>query len=59
MYNGCEMCNVTFMFIFGIGKKHKINPIQKHYLNEGLATRMHKYLTLRPHNYNNHYQLIA
>ena len=33
-------------------RKHKINSIKKHYMDKGLANRVHKYLPLCPHNYN-------
>ena len=50
LHNGCEVCKVTFGFIFGVGRKHRIDAIRSHYLDEGLATRVHKNSTLRPHN---------
>ena len=50
MHNGCVVCKATFGFIFGVGAKHKIDGIRKHYLEEGLAPKIHKNSTLRPHN---------
>ena len=50
MHNGCVVCKVTFGFIFGVGMKHKIDAIRRHYLDEGLTTRVHKNSKLRPHN---------
>jgi len=50
MHNGCEVCKVTFGFIFGVGSKHKIDNIRTHYLDEGLTPRVHKNSKLRPHN---------
>ena len=50
MINGCVVCKVTFGFIFGVGRKHKTDGIQRHYLEAGLATRVHKNSKLRPHN---------
>ena len=50
MHNGCVVCKVTFGFVFGVGRKHKIDGIRKHYLEAGLATRVHKNSQLRPHN---------
>lgn len=50
MHNGCVVCKVTFGFIFGVGMKHKIDGIRRHYLEEGLTTRVHKNSKLRPHN---------
>ena len=50
MHNGCVVCKVTFGFIFGVGMKHKIDGIRKHYLEESLTPRVHKNSKLRPHN---------
>jgi len=50
LHNGCEVCKVTFGFIFGVGRKHKIDGIRKHYMDEGLTPRVHKNSKLRPHN---------
>lgn len=50
MHNGCEICKVTFGFIFGVGRKHRIDAIRNHYAEEGLTTRVHKNSKLRPHN---------
>ena len=50
MHNGCEVCKVIFGFIFGVGRKHKIDAIRSHYLEEGITTRVHKNSKLRPHN---------
>ena len=50
MHNGTPVCQVTFGFIFGIGRKHKITNIRNHYLENGIATRVHKNSLLRPHN---------
>ena len=47
MHNGTPVCQVTFGFIFGIGKKHKITNIRRHYLENGIVT---KNSLLRPHN---------
>ena len=50
LHNGCVVCKVTFGFIFGVGRKHRIDALRKHYLDEGLASRTHKNSSLRPHN---------
>ena len=50
LHNGCEACKVIFGFIFGVGRKHRIDAITTQYLEEGLATRMHRNSTLHPHN---------
>ena len=50
MHNGLEVCKVTFGFIFGVGKKHKINSIRQHYMEEGLTIKVHKNSQLQPHN---------
>ena len=50
MHNGCAVCKVTFGFIFGVGRKHKIDAIRKHYIEEDLTPRVHKNSTLKPHN---------
>lgn len=50
MHNGHEICKVTFGFIFGVGRKHKIDSIRRHYVEEGLLARVHKNSQLRPHN---------
>ena len=50
LHNGCVVCKVTFGFIFGVGRKHRIDALRKHYLDEGIASRVHKNSTLRPHN---------
>ena len=50
LHNGCVVCKVIFCFIFGAGSKHRIDASSKHYLDEGLATRVHKNSSLRPHN---------
>ena len=49
MHNECVVCKVIFGFIFGVGMKHKIDGIRKHYLEAGLATRVYKNSKLRPH----------
>lgn len=38
MHNGYVVCNVTF--IFAVGRKHKIDAIQTHYMEEGQAPRL-------------------
>ena len=39
MHNGCVVCKVAFGSTFGVGRKHKIDTIQMHYLEEGLTPR--------------------
>lgn len=48
--NRCKVYKVTFGFIFDVGTKYKIDAIRNNYLDEGLASGVHKNSTLRPHN---------
>ena len=38
MHNGYVVCNVTF--IFAVGRKHKMEAIQTHYMEEGQRPRL-------------------
>ena len=42
MHNGYHVCINTFAFLFGIGANHRIKAIRKHYLENGMESRVHK-----------------
>ena len=42
MHNGYHVCINTFAFLFGIGANHRIKAIKKHYLENGMESRVHK-----------------
>ena len=42
MHNQYHVCINTFAFLFGIGDNHRIKAIKKHYLKNGMESRVHK-----------------
>ena len=42
MHNGYHVCINTFAFLFGIGANHRIKAMKKHYLENGMESRVHK-----------------
>ena len=42
MHNGYHVYINTFAFLFGIEANHYIKAIKKHYLGNGLKSRVHK-----------------
>ena len=42
MYNGYNVCKNTFAFLHGIGVNHYLQAIRKHYMENGLAIRVHQ-----------------
>ena len=42
MHNGYKVCKSTYAFLFGVGTKHKLENIKKHYLEHGMDIRVHK-----------------
>ena len=42
LHNGHNVCVATFAFLHGIGPKHRLQAIKKHYMEYGLAVREHK-----------------
>jgi len=41
MHNANSVCKKTYGFLYGIGKKSKVEAIWYHYLKNGVATRVH------------------
>lgn len=50
MHNGHTVCKITFMFLYGVGKK-RLTAVKDQYKNNGLETRIHKNSKRLPHNY--------
>ena len=48
MHKGYHVCINTFAFLFGIGANHRIKAIKKHYLENGMKSRVHKNTKLLP-----------
>ena len=42
IHNGHAVCAVTFGFLHGIGMKHRLGALQKHYAENGISARVHK-----------------
>ena len=50
MHNGYKVCKTTYAFLYGVGTKHRLEAIKKHYLEHGMETRVHKNTRRLPHN---------
>ena len=50
VHNEIPVCQATFGFIFGIARKHKIAKLTRHYLENGIANRVHKNSLFRTYN---------
>lgn len=48
-YNGHQVCQVTYRFLFGI-RKHRLKAIKAHLLSNGLTLRTHGNTGKLPHN---------
>ena len=48
-HNGYQVCQVTYRFLFGIGK-HRLKAIKAHYLSHGMTVRAHGNAGKLPHN---------
>lgn len=48
-HNGYQVCQVTYRFLFGIGK-HRLKAIKAHFLENGLTLRIHGNTGRLPHN---------
>ena len=48
-HNGYQVCQVTYRFLFGIGK-HRLKAIKAHYISNGLSVRTHGNAGKLPHN---------
>ena len=48
-HNGYQVCQVTYRFLFGIGK-HRLKAIEAHYLSHGMTPRVHGNTGKLPHN---------
>ena len=42
MHNGYKVCKSTYAFLYGVGTKHRLENIKKHYLEHGMDIRVHK-----------------
>ena len=42
MHNGYKVCKSTYAFLYGVGIKHRLENIKKHYLEHGMDIRVHK-----------------
>jgi len=49
MHSRYRVCKATYSFLYGIGTKHRLEGIRKHYLEHGLETRTHKNSQQLPH----------
>ena len=50
MHNGYKVCKTTYAFLYGVGTKHRLEAIKKHYLENGMETRVHKNTRRLPYN---------
>ena len=50
MHNGYKVYKTTYAFLYGVGTKHRLEAIKKHYLEHGMETRVHKDTRRLPHN---------
>lgn len=44
IHNGHAVCAVTFGFLHGIGPKHRLGALQKHYAENGISARVNAIL---------------
>ena len=50
MHRGYSVCKSTYAFLYGVGTKHRLESIKKHYIENGMETRVHKNTRRLPHN---------
>ena len=50
MHHGYSICKSTDEFLYGVGTKHRLESIKKHYLENGIETRVHYNTRQLPHN---------
>ena len=50
MHNGYKVYKTTYAFLYGVGTKHRLEAIKKHYLEHGMETRVQKDTRRLPHN---------